>query len=248
MGNAVEKNYNKLEDKQDLGSIFAVNANGVFQGLLEGGTWYLTYGNGLGKVGKAMDAHGMGTSLLKNHGNSWLKFLTDSKTKVMGLKLQSLVKAGVQVGKTYSSWGIDKATIGSSKSFGEVTWDAAVNAGIAIVYDNFTIGGKGLLKKGQDELTKKFSVPKSAESSGHASDLTLEGVQPMSGQNAGVDQAFYDSLKATGGKPDLTRIGSNLMDGFNKTGGTIIKKFETLFVDETGTGLYNYFKKVFGGA
>ena len=41
---------------------------------------------------------------------------------------------------------------------------------------------------------------------------------------------------------------SIIIEAYNKTGGTLIKKFETFFLEEFVGGITPYLKRVFGGA
>ena len=241
MGNSIEKSYNSLEDdeKKDMGNIFAINANGMFKGLIEGGTWYLTYGNGLGKVGKYLDGTKLG-AVFSSSGKSWFKFLTDKSTKILGLTQQSWVKGGLQATKTYANWGVDLLTIGSNETFGEVTWDAVVNAAISMFYDN-TNFAKNWFNKGKNALTQKYTIPEG--------DGTVDMKTDLGDVDASATtESLEEVLKSTGANYKLTHEGSIIIEAYNKTGGTLIKKFETFFLEEFVGGITPYLKRVFGGA
>lgn len=258
MGNSVESNYNKLDEKgkNDLGNIFAVNANGLFKGLIEGGTWWLTYGNGLGKAGKFLDGTKLGKAfgnfidgtklgaIFGKTGKTWLSFLTDDKAKVLGLSTISWVKGGLQATKTYANWVVDLLSIGSDKTFGEVTWDAAVNATISMFYDNAKWARKWF-DAGKKGLEGKFKL--------QDNNVEVQGMELEFGEvnGAGNDQAalLKKLLEETKGNPGLTHAGSIIVEAYKKTGGTLIKKVETfLFDDWFIGGIKPYLKKLFGGA
>lgn len=256
MGNSIEKSYKGLSDaeKQDLGSLFAINANGAVKGVIEGAVWYATYGNGLGKIGNWFDGTKLGkwfgSTKLSTHftkGKTWMQFLVDKKTIALELgkvKLtqQSLIKGGLQFSKTYANWFVDLLSIGSEENLGEVTREAIVNAGISIFYDN--IFGKNLLNPGKKaiESTYKFNEPKTNELANELAN-SVDSVASSS-----TDQTFRKTLADMGGNAKLTHEGSIILEAYNKTGGTIIKKFETLVVDLFTDGISTYFKKIFGGA
>lgn len=107
-------------------------------------------------------------------------------------------------------------------------------------YDN-TNFAKNWFNKGKNALTQKYTIPEG------------DGTVDMKTDFGDVDaragmESLEEVLKSTGANYKLTHEGSIIIEAYNKTGGTLIKKFETFFLDEFVGGITPYLKRVFGGA
>lgn len=134
-----QKGYNKLsdEEKQSGAMIGKVLGASAIKGGIEAATWYVTYGNGGGKLvgnkNKAIDGLG---KLLENKKSLFNKDTHAVLAKVLpSLNVSSFTKAGLQAAKAYANEGAS-VIVDGDYDLASAHTNAIVSAGTSFVYDN----------------------------------------------------------------------------------------------------------------
>ena len=206
-------------------------ASSVGQGLIEAGTWYVTYG----KAGGNLKESSKLGKLLRDE----TKWITPT-TKVGKLFLNkvttgTITKAGVQAAKEY---GNEFATILYD---GKMDWETAntnalVSASTSLVYDTTVSEWMGaILKKLPEAASETAKV--TAEELDEVADIVDNEIAPTSGSNVAASKPLMKEIGNFIKKMPRIVIdyGKNNADGKKIIGGgikSIIKEFEKPIVTE----------------
>lgn len=227
-GNKFESGYNKAakDGEVTMGEVGAVLGNGALAGTIEAGTWFMTYGNGLSKVGEKIFGQGATEALKK----SLFGFKSGSalgKLFPNAVKIETLVKSGIQFGKSWANYAADILTIGSSKSAGDVLTESFINAGTSIIYDTSiiktwaeNIGASASSKiTGKDYAYEGHPIVEQ----GHDELLNLGETTAKLPSNLAkaISELRYASNDT---QANWTRL---IFEGLKKSGGNLVKKWIT---------------------